>query len=285
MFPSQPKAPPSLASLQHWFAQVITTPLEEGEHLPSLRLLETKANHYIVPTTTRTSYQRMEVYAQQYWRRLLHTLEEIFPFLFRLVGPDVFFEEIAVPYLTRFTPNHWSLHVVGSQLPQFIQETYPQNTLWSQAALLDLEYHNLFIDKEFPSLQEKMTLEELFQQETLVLSLQPCVRLYRFDVHLPLYRDQVLSLEQESVDKGLFPSLEKEGPYFCVLFRGREKKIFWCLIDPLEFALLQKLEETQSLTEALNSFARDVGDGVDSLGQQISLWCAKWIQYNWVTSC
>jgi hypothetical protein len=66
-----------LKELQQWFSSVITSPLDkpiEG------------AERFVAPSPTLEPNERMRIYNQQYFWRLLNVLHKSYPFLTRLFG-------------------------------------------------------------------------------------------------------------------------------------------------------------------------------------------------------
>ena len=150
--------PCSLKITQEWFAHVITTPLYEHDAIQPYTteglLVSEEAARYIVPSPTLRPHQRIQIYNQQYWWRLLNTLHINFPLVTRLFGRNAFNEQIAIPYLLRCPPNHWSLSLIGERLPAWISECYeePDQTLVRHAAELDWAFTASYIAPQLPRL-------------------------------------------------------------------------------------------------------------------------------------
>ncbi len=98
--------PPGLKSVQEWFGNVISSPLEDNNYIktiaPSGYLIAEEAARYIIPTPNLRAHQRIQIYNQQYWWRLLKAMHESFPLVTRLFGYHAFNETIAIPYLYKY---------------------------------------------------------------------------------------------------------------------------------------------------------------------------------------
>jgi hypothetical protein len=113
-----------LAKIQRMMAAAIMRPLEEG-HMQKAWLdgsaMETAATKLIKPNSRLNSYERLEIYNQQYWYRVLDSLHDDFSGLAAVLG-EARFEELAVAYLTRYPSNSFTLNDLGSRLEAFILE-------------------------------------------------------------------------------------------------------------------------------------------------------------------
>src|SRR5690606_39116743 len=117
-----------LKELQYWFAEIISRPIDMDNKInpitPSGKPIEEEAAKYIIPSSTLTPGQRMEIYNQQFYWRLLDILHETFPLLARLFGYRDFNEKLGFPYISTHLPDHWSLNQLGKRLPRWIEQHY-----------------------------------------------------------------------------------------------------------------------------------------------------------------
>ena len=83
----QKHAPKKLYSLQKWFGRAITQPIQNVDEfgLPNLDIqLAKEALLHMTNGPKLSADKRVAIYNQQYWFRLLHMMQDIFPFLLRL---------------------------------------------------------------------------------------------------------------------------------------------------------------------------------------------------------
>ncbi len=109
-------APPSLADLQTWLAGVITDP-RGPKNIPLDRIEE------LVETPHFPVLERLSVYADAYFLRLLETLSENFPATRRALGDDGF-RRAAAEYLLRNPSRSPSVENLGERFPEFFKD-YP----------------------------------------------------------------------------------------------------------------------------------------------------------------
>lgn len=269
--------PPSLLDLQTWVARLLVRPLRESDDF-SIPIYDAAMNEEIAQKIgagpTLTAQQRIGIYNQQYWFRLLNLLQQDYPILVRLFGYHNFNRQIAEPYLLQYVPNHWSLAYLGSHLPQWIADFYQKDNqrLILECAQVDEAYNRLFFAPKFSSL----STNELQQIEDRAIFLQPCIALFQFDADLFAFRKELLSKEVEYWEQNEWPSVQwSHAHYFALVcsegaFRCEE-------ISLGEFRLLKAFERGAKLDDALSLCTQEdaahIGD-----------WFCKWAQKRWLTT-
>jgi hypothetical protein len=115
----EPADGPSLAELQQRFFELVTAPQGVAEELTA-RGIPTGALGAIVVSDRRASaVERLDVYANMYFYRILDVLRSDYPKLLAVVG-DAAFHNLATDYLVAHPSRHPSLRFVGSALPGFV---------------------------------------------------------------------------------------------------------------------------------------------------------------------
>src|ERR1700751_400648 len=113
----KPSRPSRLVDLQALMARAVMRPLrsDEGmqrEWIDGSATAEV-AEQFIKPNDRLDSFQRLEIYNQQYWWRLLGNFAEDFRGLRAVLG-DVQFDRLAVAYLHDYGSKSWTLRTFGS---------------------------------------------------------------------------------------------------------------------------------------------------------------------------
>ena len=140
-----------------WFGQMIAQPLQPSQRLPVHSPWgtnqEQEASRYIAPTKTLSAVQRIEIYHQQYWWRLLKCLGQNFPTVVRLFGTESFQQELAIPYLTEHPPTHWALCRLGESFPAWLEAHYlaQDRYLVIQSAQIDWAANHAFWTGSLPA--------------------------------------------------------------------------------------------------------------------------------------
>jgi hypothetical protein len=125
-----PGARPPLDVVQQWFQAVVTHPegVAAGAASPaaqSLVRLDRGALELLVRRSSRlTAEQRLEIYANAYYARLLECLRDGFPMLTQVLGAEVF-DSFAFDYLQRYPSRSYTLNRLAESFPRFLEETRP----------------------------------------------------------------------------------------------------------------------------------------------------------------
>lgn len=281
----------SLQTTQEWFASIITNPLEKNHTIqpysPNGYLIAEEASQYIVASPFLRPHQRIQIYNQQYWWRLLNTLHANFPLVTRLFGCQAFNEKIAIPYLLKYPSNHWSLAFIGERLPKWILESYqePDQNLVYNTADLDLSFTTSFMAAQFPSLDLSQFLGD--NPESLLgnpIYLQPHIRLFTWEHHLFLFRENLLKQGFDYWLENPFPELLKGNTYRFILYRNAKNFIAWREISEGEFLLLESFKNGATLSEACEKLESQSDEIYEHAVTHMQQWLQEWAHLGWLTS-
>ncbi len=242
--------PNSLLEIQTWFAKIITSPLQENSrsNLPVYPdSLNQEIQQKIHPGPQLKSEERVGVYHQQYWWRLITIMQEIYPSLVHLFGYEDFNRLIAEPYLLDCPPNHWFLSYIGSHLPEWIKRKYQGENcdLVSALACLDLAYEHIIFTEILPKIEPN----EIANCDEKILYLQSFVMLFEFDVDFFTFRAKLLKHPFPYWQTHQLPRIKKKGKKkFFVLFRKNEINLYE-EISETQFAILRRFQEGAALVD------------------------------------
>lgn len=122
---------PPLDVVQQWFQAVVTHPAGVAAGAASsaaqdLVRLDRGALEQLVRRSRRlTAEQRLEIYANAYYARLLECLRDTFPMLTQVLGAEVF-DSFAFDYLQRYPSRSYTLYRLAESFPRFLDETRPE---------------------------------------------------------------------------------------------------------------------------------------------------------------
>lgn len=239
--------PADLLEVQSWFGNVISAPLKEeyaiAEIAPSGNRIQQEAEKFILPGPSLKPYQRIEIYNQQYWWRLIKIMQEAFPTTLRLFGYQDFNEIITVPFLTAYPPCHWSLHTLGVSLPKWVSESYQgeDKQLVHDACLLDATFHMLFFKEQYPPLigtDDNLSVKPLY--------MQPFTTLLQFSYDLIEFRKQFLKEDPDFWLANPFPELKKIKTHI-IFFRSPKGGIKTKYLGEVEWTILKEIEKGCSI--------------------------------------
>ncbi len=288
------KVPLELKKAQTWFGSIISRPIDVNSNMapisPSGRPMEQEACDFINPSPTLRPAQRVQLYNQQYWWRLLKTMQDAYPTVTRLFGYYDFNESLAVPFLVKYCPNHWSLNNLGDRFPQWVKEDYTQDNheLVYNAACIDCGYNTSFFAPDEPPLASPQQLEEGLESLFEVpLTFQKHISLYQFPYHLFQFRDQFLLQEPEYWVDNDFPVLqhaEGQQKYSFVLFRDALNQIIYKQIDTIEYDLLKRFENGETLNGLCEWLEKQVTDEtiLTEAMSNLHIWLQRWIGFCWL---
>lgn len=278
------EVPSSLLLLQQWFASIITRPLNDENQMvstsPTGRPMTEEATDFILPNPKLSSAQRIQIYNQQYWWRLLTTLHENFPTLIRLFGYADFNHSIGTPFLSRYPSRHWSLANLGSQLTSWIKNHYfaPDKLLVLSAAEVDWAYQELFTSP--PSSFLSPSLDLLSKK----IGLQSHLKLFKFPFDLFAFRTNFLKENVQFWMESEFPNLPKDKNYFFLLYRDAQNLISYKEIEEGEWSLLHLISNGFSIEQACDRLEKTKGIAFDQAQSSIGKWVQSWVRENWLTT-
>ena len=122
--------PQDLASLQQWMQTVIMNPhgitagIQSADAQEIIPVDADEVESVITRSQARTSVERLEVYGNAYFSRLLECLQEQYPALVQALSAEVF-DQFALDYLINCPPHSYTLNHLSDRFTEFLQSTRP----------------------------------------------------------------------------------------------------------------------------------------------------------------
>lgn len=285
------KVPLPLKKTQTWFASIITRPIDEESRMnpisPSGQPMEEEAYDFIVPSPTLRPAQRIQIYNQQYWWRLLNSLHETYPLVVRLFGYHDFNQTIGIPYLSQCPPNHWSLNQLGDRLPQWIEDHYhdQDKNLIKDAVEIDYAYNRAFFAAkhapiDMASLPVKGDVSCLLTEK---LCLQPYVYLFELQYDLLKLRDEMLKEEPEFWIDNDFPLLLREKKkYHFVIFRNHYHNIVWNDLSEEAYRVLSLFKKGEMIENVCQWLEKQEDSFFETVSEKLHFWFQEWTMRHWL---
>lgn len=119
-----------LRQLQQWMQSVIThqhgirAGIDSEQARGEIDISAEQVEQVIRRSQNLTSIERLEVYGNAYYARLLECLRECFPALAEALGEEVF-DEFTFGYLQQYPSESYTLDRLGDHFAQHLQETRP----------------------------------------------------------------------------------------------------------------------------------------------------------------
>lgn len=285
--------PDMLKKTQQWFGSIISRPIDSNSRMnplsPSGQPMMEEATLFISPGPILRSDQRIELYNQQYWWRLLSTMQEAFPFATRLFGYHDFNQLLAVPYLTKYPPRHWSLNLLGDRFPQWVQEEYQatDKALIYQTALIDWAYGASFCAEQRLALNlDNLPIPgDISSVTDKTLYLQPHIHLFKLNSDLFSVRDEFLKHDPDYWVENDFPPVKHLPPdqkaYF-VLFRNVNNHTATKSITRTEYEILKLFEKGISIDHVCDWLEKQDKEFHQEADSHLHLWFQQWIVGQWL---
>jgi hypothetical protein len=280
----------NLAEFQRTFFDLMRQPLTTGggqrTRTADGQSVTAIAVELVTPGPRLSPFERLELYSQGYWARLLDTLRGEFPGLRALLG-RMPFERLASGYLADCPPDSFDLRRLGARLPTWLAD-HPDHARRQERCALDM------------ARLEWAEIEARDGAEWLTLSLGEIGGLGN-DPRLPLQPhltllelaypvDAVLTgmrRSKERDDSGAAPAKHKRASVRRVALPPPESVhlavhrhqgvVYFKRLEAEAFGLLKALQQGRTLSEAIQESLAASVDGVSRLQQ----WFAEWATVGW----
>ncbi len=254
------------------------------------------AEQFIKPNDRLDSFDRLQIYNQQYWWRLLGNFAEDFRGLRALLGERKF-DKLAVAYLDHCGSQSWTLRNLGSRLEEFLR-AHPELTAPQTAVALDMvrvEWARTvaFDEVEKPPLPPDKVRD--VPPELLRLGLQPYIVL--LELGHPIDRLLGKLKRQSEIETGTLSNAVSSGrprarrrlnvrpsrkPIYLAVHRHKFS-VYYKRLDGEAWLLLRALREDKPLDAACSLAFADSTDSPEVMAEKIHSWFAAWMSFGWLT--
>ena len=249
------------------------------------------AERFIKPNNRLTSFERLQIYNQQYWWRLLGSFGEDFRGLRAVLGEKKF-DRLAVAYLEACGSTSWNLRNIGQHLVSFLEKhprlTHPHTALALDVARVEWARVLAFDDPEKPALTPAQIAR--MPPDHLRLGLQPYLVL--LELSHPI--DEMMSkLKRTEIAAGsnavaavhtqrrarllVRPS---PTPIHLAVHRVR-CSVYYKRLDPEAYRLLLALRAGAPLEEACATAFAGSKELPGQSAARIREWFARWMEFGW----
>lgn len=298
-----PACPPEINStadlkaLQRLMSSALFRPLDADDGMaattPEGGSMVDFAESFMLPNDRLSAFDRLEIYARQYWFRLLDCLYDDYPGLKALLGQKKF-HELSIAYLTKYQSSSFTLRNLGRRLEQFLREE-PKHAGAKQAMAIDVARFEWAQTLAFDEAQkEPLEGEALLGSDpaSLKLGLQPYLVLLDLDHEVDTFfiavrkneagmRSETSNaiLEATKRTKTKRVALPKAGKLWLAVHR-HENQIYIKRLEEEAFILLAALREGETVGSALDLALANADPTVDWAGK-IREWFETWGLLGW----
>lgn len=270
----------------------IRRPLTSGERMQRDSMGAAKA--IIKPNDRLTSFERLQIYNQQYWWRLLANFADDFPGLCAVLGQRKF-DRLSVAYLEKFPSNTWTLRDLGSRLVEFLgmrpDLTAPHEALALDVARVEWARTVAFDEGELPPVNPQRLAKT--PPSRLRFRVQPYLQLLKLRhpvdellLRLRHHNTQTVSNAATAARRRSVVRLfakPARTPFYLVVHR-HDFSVFYKRLAPEAWLLLQMLQTGHTLEEACNAAFADSPAPPEKNAENIREWFATWTALGWLCS-
>ncbi len=277
--PSRLRTNNDLRHLQRTMAAALMQPLTKQD-----RLRKGTQAEFMAPNDRMSGFERLEIYARQYWFRLLDCLYDDYPALRAFLG-ERRFHQLCRNYLAQHPSTSWTLRNLGSELPSFITEPRARDIAqveWAQTLAFD------------EAQKEPLHVDDLLGEDPTVLrlGLQPCVVLLKTDHAVDHFitalkkadadvrgsASQAVSEAPSRAEVVKAPRLRRERVHLAV--HRHDNQLYFKRLAPEAHGLLCALRDGLPLAEAIEAALAEAGAETD-WPAQIRDWFTEFSQLGW----
>jgi len=278
---------PALDTVQQWFQAVVTHPegvaagsaADEAQRL--IRLDRGELETIVRRSRNLTAEERLSIYANAYWARLLECLGDCFPVLKQALGEDVF-DSFGFEYLQRYPSRSYTLDRLGESFPRFLDETRPPDADWPDF-LVDLARLEWTLAKVFDgpgvegqALVRPDDLAGIAPERFAAARLVPvvCLRLLVSRYPVNAYYTAARHAE-EGAEEGKDVPIPEPGEELVAILR-RDFVVRRYTLSRPQYALLTALLDGAPVGEALAAAAAASDLDDDGLAVALQAWFRFW---------
>ncbi|MBA4016696.1 MAG: hypothetical protein C0483_05865 [Pirellula sp.] len=288
--PKNALSSPSLDALQRWFQAATTHPggiTAGAQSAPAVDAIPaTTVDEIVCRSSRQSAEERVAVYAQAYWARLLECLREEFPVLRATVGEEAF-DGLAVGYLIAHPSTSYTLGRLSETFPEYLRSTIaadsgvdPFSELVVDLARLERAANDVF-DASGGETLGFLTVQQLDrvapeQRGALNLALLPTVRLLSFHTNV----NDFFTAMRTSAESAPTPEICRT---FVALTR-RDYIVRRLSLTEMQYELLTAIATGQSLSDALRIVCeRQTSSQIETIAaaepvdsETLRTWFADW---------
>jgi len=281
----------SLDRLQRWMQEVITHPegiaagIASGSAQNEIAASSATIEDVIGRSNSLGSVERLAVYGNAYFARLVECLGDEFPALKHALGEETF-AGFAFGYLQQHPSQSYTLGDLSQRFPDYLRETRPSDVPapgWPDF-LIDLATYERSCGEIFdgPGVEGQTLLDSAdlaaVQPEDIprvVLHPAPCLRLLelRFPAH-----EYVTAVRRDQ------EPVQPEPQVTYLVMTRRDFIVRRGAVSHPEFLLLKSIIDGEPLGGAIESAVEATDAGIDSFAGQLSGWFRHWSAAGWFVS-
>ena len=266
----------ALATLERWMQAVVMHPdgAAAGVRAPRARRLLPVAAHRIeavvLPSQALSSVERLDIYAQMYYSRLLEILVAEYPVTRQVLGPETF-ARIAREFLARHPSRSRTLNLLSAKFPAFLARRLPRgrrNAFAADVARIERGMEDVF-DAPLAEPLSAARFAAIGAEEWRRVRLRTNPALRLFELRYPV-NDYM-----NAVRAGKKPRIPRARRSFAIVYR-RALQVYRRDQDPAQWRLLGALVAGRTLAHAVRVAIRGRRMSAGRLAGMLGGWFREW---------
>lgn len=251
----------------------------------------TVAERLVKPNDRLTAFERLQIYNQQYWWRLLGAFGEDFRGVRAVLGEKKF-DRLATAYLEAHGSHSWTLRNLGSQLVDFLgahpELTKPYSALVLDVARVEWARVLAFDGPEKPVLTPKRIAK--LSGDQLCLGLQPYLSLLELNHSVDELLKSLKRSEIGAVSNAVAAAQTRRrrqvtvrrsrAPIYLAVHRVNFS-VYYKRLDPEAYRLLLALQAGEPLEAACATAFAGSKELPEQSAARIQEWFARWMEFGW----
>lgn len=226
--------------------------------------------------------ERLAIYGNAYYARLLECLGEVFPVLRDTLGEDVF-HGFAFGYLQQFPPSSYTLHHLGAHFVEYLCATRPADSpddeCWTgfliDLARLEWSIYEVFDGEGLEGAGLFDFSKELNRTEDELICLKfvtaPCLRLLHFDYPVNRHYSEMRA------GKSVSPAFLSGRQTDTIAVTRRDYVVRRYSLTLPQFVMLECLQKGETLGDSLEACLEVCApDQVEGMLDQVGNWFKRW---------
>lgn len=263
-----------LSEMQSRMMHALMRPLNET--------LQDSEYSYIVSTPSLRAEQRIRIYRESYWHRLLHALSEDFVGLGAILG-SASFRKLLQAYLQGNPSLSFSLRNLGQFMEEWLRAnpTFAGDEVQMCLDMVRLEWATI---ETFDEAQlEPLSIEELAAAGAdSRFALQPHIRLLSLcspvdDIHLA-----AKDAEPDQLQAALAAARDYQGPPIEMAIHRNNGAVYFRALGEAEMRMLQGLKQGATLEDAIGQGFRGSTLTVEEQAKLITECFGSWAKQGWL---
>ncbi|MCI0516217.1 MAG: DNA-binding domain-containing protein [Woeseiaceae bacterium] len=267
---------PELDQIERWLQALFTDSdgimagLQHGDACKILPYTKENIENLVQPSKQLSSLERLSIYRNMYFSRLIEVMAEEFPTVQHLLGKERF-GTIVTDYVSRYPSTHYSLTRLGCGFPAYLADDaidLPEREFAAAIAMVERAMEDVF-DAPLVEPIHVEVLEAIPIKRWGDIHLQtiPALRLMQLQYPVNPYITAVREKHETKVPR--------PAPAYIAVYR-HNYRVWRVDLDAQRFALLSALQRGERLGAALELCAAIPGVDAVELTGEIGAWFQEW---------